>query len=110
MLPKKSKAAKPSTSSPRTKRASRKPIKDVTPKRAWPATPLPATTPPAPPARLADELAAAVNEAVQTGRYMVAVWSVSAGRLRLFRQTSDFPVDDFKTAQSLLSSDIEARR
>lgn len=54
-----------------------------------------------------DELAARLQAAKTSGRYMVAVWAVINDKVEFFRQTEGFPLGDLPTAQAMLKDDLD---
>ena len=54
----------------------------------------------------AADLETALNEAMASERWLVAVWHISEGRLHLYREASDFPGADIEPAQRLLQEDL----
>lgn len=52
------------------------------------------------------DLERALNDAVASERYVVAVWHVAHGRIHLFRETSGFPLADLSEAERLLHDDF----
>ena len=57
-------------------------------------------------ASAADDLESALNAAMASQRWLVAVWHVSEGRLHLYREANDFPDADIGAAQRLLQDDL----
>lgn len=53
-----------------------------------------------------ENLEDALNAAMASENYLVAVWRVEDGRVYLFRESHGFPEDDFETAQVLLARDL----
>lgn len=61
-------------------------------------------------AKQKDEAVKRYEDAKKAGAWMVAVWSVQGGEVRLYRQTSSFPVADMDTALDLLKQDLQAAK
>lgn len=55
---------------------------------------------------LAAEASAAVQEAIDAGRWMVAAYRVTGGRLEVRVITDNFPVEDFDKTQQLLADNL----
>ena len=55
------------------------------------------------------DLETALNAAMTSQRWLVAVWHVSEGRLYLYREANDFPDADIGPAQRLLQDDLSLR-
>lgn len=82
-------------------------VKKTAPKKPPKRTrPRPAPTPP--PSRLSDGLAAQLDRAVQTGRYLVAVYRIEGGLIHLDRTSKDFPTADHAQAVELLRKNLQA--
>ena len=51
----------------------------------------------------------AINKAADSGRFLIAVWAVEDGKVRLVQRTThNFPSGDFIIAQRLLDVDLDA--
>ena len=50
----------------------------------------------------------ALNAASASARYLVAVWRLEDGVVYLYRESENFPHDEFPTAQALLQRDLAA--
>lgn len=56
--------------------------------------------------RVPADLETAINEALSSGRAMVAVAWVEGGQVKLFRKTVNFPVPDFATVLGMLEKSL----
>lgn len=65
---------------------------------------------PRPIRRKKDNLATALEHAVESGHYMVAVFTLNGDRVQLYRKTEEFPREDFDTAIDLLERDLRKER
>ena len=58
------------------------------------------------PSAPAPDLETALNTALASPGYLIAVWHLADGRIHLFRELASFPRDDFSRAQDLLRDDL----
>lgn len=56
------------------------------------------------------ELIEQLKLARENGAYMMCVFRIENGRLKLYRQTQNFPMGDIKTAIKMLTEDLEGVR
>ena len=50
----------------------------------------------------------ALNAAMASDCYLVAIWRIENGIVHLYRETESFPHEDFENAQELLRRDLAA--
>lgn len=48
----------------------------------------------------------ALNVAIGSGRFLLAIWHLLDGHVHLYREINDFPFCDLTIAQDLLSNDL----
>ena len=51
-----------------------------------------------------------MGEALASGSYMIAVWSLNGVQVKLFRKTKIFPTDYFARAMDLLEENLEEEK
>lgn len=52
------------------------------------------------------DLETALNTALESQRYLIAVWRLSDGRIHLYRELAGLPREDLRLAQELLDRDL----
>lgn len=52
------------------------------------------------------DLETALNTALESQRYLIAVWHLSGGRIHLYRELGGLPRADLRAAQELLGRDL----
>ncbi|MGH7137272.1 MAG: hypothetical protein ACREHD_16130 [Pirellulales bacterium] len=60
----------------------------------------------APATAAAADLESALNDAIASESYVVAVWHVAEGRVHFYRETNGFPLADLPEAERLLHDDF----
>lgn len=95
-----------------TKRAAKKPTRKPLRKKPAPSplapSPLGAIAED-PPSRVPPELLAQLDRAVQTGRYLVAIYRIEGGLIHMDRTKRDFPENDHDRALDLLRKNLQKK-
>lgn len=55
----------------------------------------------------ADPVTTALEAATKSGRYMVAVWHIEAGDIKMHRTTHAFPTPNFEACINMLDIDLK---